>query len=56
MCYLSAMIIQKTRHFCLKSENISQRKKIGYLTFFLESQQYIYHHEIEEECREFFPF
>ena len=45
------MVIQKARRFCLKSENIGQRKMNWKSHFFFESQQYIYHHETEEEYR-----
>ena len=57
MVYLSVRVIQKVKRFHLKSENNSQRKKNRKSHFFLESQQYNYHHELEEEYREvFFPF
>ena len=54
MCYLYVLVIQKVRRVRLKLENIGQREKNWKSHFFLESKQYIYHHEIEEECREFF--
>ena len=51
------MVIQKVGRFCLKSENIGQQKRSWKSHFFRESQQYIYHHEIEEELQGiFFPF
>ena len=31
-----------------------KKKKNENLTFLNENQQYVYHHEIEEECREFY--
>ena len=39
--------------FCLKSGKIGKRKKKQKSHFYLESQQYIYYHEIEEKYREF---
>ena len=50
------MVIQKVRRFRLKSDNIlhKKKKKNENLTFLNENQQYVYHHEIEEECREFY--
>ena len=54
MCYLYVLVIQKVRRVRLKLKNIGQREKNWKSHFFLESKRYIYHHEIEEECREFF--
>ena len=45
----AAKVIQKVRRFHLKLKGIGQRKRNWKCDIFLENQQYIYPHEIEEE-------
>ena len=45
----AANVIHKVRRFHLKSKGIGQRKMNWKSHLFLENQQYIYPHEIEEE-------